>query len=165
MSASASPIIGTPPVPYGTGTNKCVFVSNWRYKAGCHLDSQLRRAVCAAGGWKRKRLKVIMDKVTTETKHLYTNDYETFVATSLEDAYDTYCKLYGETPDDDQRGNWHEVPDGDDQRIWFDQGDVPDFIPTVAVIFKRDGQRVIYSAKASEWASVYSPGFLCSTEA
>ena len=97
-------------------------------------------------------------------KHLYTNETDTVVAESPEDASKVWSDYTGEECDSEEYP-WSLIPDEENDSILFEEEVNPEYIPDGAKVEKIDGVTRI-TATAGSWAkSRFSyDGFLCSTE-
>ncbi len=85
-------------------------------------------------------------------RHVFTDDTDYFVSTSLRGAMEMQMRLYGEIPVDAE--DWYEVDDDREFSIWIDDlGEVAGHCEGVKVV-----------GKIRDWIENYGPGFLCSTE-
>lgn len=118
--------------------------------------------------------------MTEETYHLYTDDVDTVVATSLEEASLSWSDWAGDSHDD-QSNPWEQIPDDQMFPIFFDDDLEPNLLPAGAIIAHKgqelDGETydddypgsftVRVTAPASAWAaSRYARHnhLLCTTE-
>lgn len=86
-------------------------------------------------------------------RHVFTDDYDYFISTSVRGARAMQKRMYGECPVDAE--DWYQVSDDAEFKIWLDDlGDVGD----------PDASETLVIGKWRDWIENYGPGFLCSTE-
>lgn len=88
--------------------------------------------------------------------HCYTDDTDTVVAESPEDAIAAWEEYVGDKWDLEMNGAWDLVPDDRKLKIWCDGMGTPDEPDA-------NGAQVI-ERTAKEWADEQGRGWLCSTE-
>jgi hypothetical protein len=101
-------------------------------------------------------------------KHLYTNGTDTFVSTSVEEAFKLYQDYYKEDAGDELI-DWYQEQDDQKQRIHLEHypepNDVPfRIVPDEATVLEKGEWEWLYEATCKQWADACPLGFLCSTE-
>lgn len=98
-------------------------------------------------------------------KHCYSNDYETFVATSVEEAFAIYLEWgWGDIDDDHKIEEWCQCNGDVQHAIFLEDRDPGAVIPTEATIVKKEEWATVYSATYDQWAAANDIGLLSSTE-
>ena len=86
------------------------------------------------------------------TLHIFTDEHESYVAESLEQALKMQLELIGENYDDED--NWHQQDDDYEIMIWIDDlGEIAEHDHGVLVV-----------GSGRDWIEAFGSGFLCSTE-
>ena len=85
-------------------------------------------------------------------RHVFSDDCDYFVSTTMRGARGMQKRMYGEIPVDEE--DWYQMADHVDFRIWIDDtGEVAEHYLGVLVV-----------GTIRDWVENYGPGFLCSTE-
>gem|GEM_PF-5252955 len=86
------------------------------------------------------------------SEHVFSDDYECYVAETLEQAMGMQRRLCGENPGEED--DWAQCADDEAILIWLDdEGEIAEH-----------GMGVIVIGTCGVWAEAYGSGLLCSTE-